>query len=136
MWSGCRQADAVVSQAYPGYAEICPGFPPPQAARVTVASGEKGLWVVWYNSDVVKVGKSALAGFKYVLGLSLYWWWALILSLRSGAGPYSWVKTRCVYEGRISNTEYRMAISSKNISSNCIDSWLLHSYFPCLYMFI
>ena len=55
MWSGCRQADAVVSQAYPGYAEICPGFPPPQAARVTVASGEKGLWVVWYNSDVVKV---------------------------------------------------------------------------------
>ena len=55
MWSGCRQADAVVSQAYPGYAEICPGFPPPQAARVTVASGERGLWVVWYNSDVVKV---------------------------------------------------------------------------------
>ena len=55
MWSGCRQADAVVSQAYPGYAEICPGFPPPQAARVTVASGENGLWVVWYNSDVVKV---------------------------------------------------------------------------------
>ena len=55
MWSGCRQADAVVSQTYPGYAEICPGFPPPQAARVTVASGEKGLWVVWYDSDVVKV---------------------------------------------------------------------------------
>ena len=23
-------------------AEICPGFPPPQAALVTVASGEKG----------------------------------------------------------------------------------------------
>ena len=55
MWSGCRQADAVVSQAYPGYAEICPGFPPPQAARVTVASEEKGLWVVWYDSDVVKI---------------------------------------------------------------------------------
>ena len=54
MWSGCRQTDAVVSQAYPGYAEICPGFPPPQAARVTVASGEKGLWVVWCDSDVVK----------------------------------------------------------------------------------
>ena len=45
----------MVSQAYPEYAEIWPGFPPPQAARVTVASGEKGLWVVWYNSDVVKV---------------------------------------------------------------------------------
>ena len=26
-------------------AEICPGFPPPKAALVTVASGEKGLWV-------------------------------------------------------------------------------------------
>ena len=24
-------------------------------ARVTVASGENGLWVVWYNSCVVKV---------------------------------------------------------------------------------
>ena len=35
--------------------EICPGFPPPQAACVTVASGEKGLWVVWYDNDVVKV---------------------------------------------------------------------------------
>ena len=39
----------MVSQAHPRYAELCPGFPPPQAARVTVASGEKGLWVVWYN---------------------------------------------------------------------------------------
>ena len=45
----------MVAQAYPGYAEICPGFPPPQAARVNVASGEKGLWVVWYDSDMVKV---------------------------------------------------------------------------------
>ena len=50
---------------------MCPGFPPPQAARVTVVTGEKGLWVVWYNSDVVrlrnKAGKSA-----YVLaGLSV-----------------------------------------------------------------
>ena len=36
-------------------AEMCPGFPPPQAARVTVISGEKGLWVVWYNSDVVRL---------------------------------------------------------------------------------
>ena len=38
----------MVSQAYPG-------FPLLQAARGTVASGEKGLWVVWYDSDVVKV---------------------------------------------------------------------------------
>ena len=26
-------------------AEICPGFPPPQAALVIATSGEKGLWV-------------------------------------------------------------------------------------------
>ena len=49
-------------------AEMCLGFPPPQAAHVTVVSGEKGLWVVWYNSDVVRLrnkgGKSALAGFE------------------------------------------------------------------------
>ena len=55
---------------------MCPGFPPPQAARVTVVSEEKGLWVVWYNSDMVRLrnkgGKSALEGFKYVLGLSVY----------------------------------------------------------------
>ena len=82
----------MVSQAYPGYAEICPGFPPPQAARVTVASWERGLLVVQYDTTVTwlrlrhKGGKSALAGFKYVLGLSLYWWRALILSLRSGDG--------------------------------------------------
>ena len=36
------------------HAEICPGFPPPQAALVTVASGGKGLWVVWcYSGDVL-----------------------------------------------------------------------------------
>ena len=27
-------------------AKMCSGFPPPQAARVTVAAGNKGLWVV------------------------------------------------------------------------------------------
>ena len=31
------------------------GFPPPKAALVTVASGEKGLWVVWCNSGKVRV---------------------------------------------------------------------------------
>ena len=35
-------------------AEICPGFPPPQAALVTVASGEKGLCVVWCSSGEVR----------------------------------------------------------------------------------
>ena len=75
MWSGCRLPNAVVSQAHSGKPR-CPGFPPPQAARVTVVSGEKGLSVVWYNSDVARLrnkgGKSALAGFEYVLGLSMY----------------------------------------------------------------
>ena len=37
----------MVSQAYIRDADICPGFPPPQTALVTVASGEKVLWVVW-----------------------------------------------------------------------------------------
>ena len=36
-------------------AEICPGFPPPKAALVTVTSWEKGLWVVWCNSDEDRV---------------------------------------------------------------------------------
>ena len=47
------------------------------------------LWGVWYNSDVVRLrnkgGKSALAGFKFVRVISV-WWWALILSLQSGEG--------------------------------------------------
>ena len=46
MWSGCHRADPMVSQAYSRDAEIWPGFPPPQAALVSVAYGEKGLWVV------------------------------------------------------------------------------------------
>ena len=78
----------MVAQAYPRYAEICPGFPPPQAARITVAFGEKGLWVVWYDSNVVKVkaqGRGIRIG-RIMLGLSLYWWWALILSLWSDDG--------------------------------------------------
>ena len=35
-------------------AEVCPDFPPPPADLVTVASGEKGLWVVWCNSGEVR----------------------------------------------------------------------------------
>ena len=35
-------------------AEMCSGFPPPQAALVTVSSGEKGLWVVWCNSGEIR----------------------------------------------------------------------------------
>ena len=40
MWFGCRLPVAVVSQAYPGNAEICPGFPPPQAALRIILSNE------------------------------------------------------------------------------------------------
>ena len=73
MWSACHLPNAVVSQAHSGK----PTFPPPQAACVTVVSEKVGLWVVWHNSDVVRLrnkvgGGSALAGFKYVLGLSVY----------------------------------------------------------------
>ena len=48
------------------------------------------LGVVWYNIDVARLrnkgGKTALAGYKYLLRLSWYCWWALILSLWSGDG--------------------------------------------------
>ena len=40
MWFGCRLPVAVVSQAYPGNAEIYPGFPPPQAAQRIILSNE------------------------------------------------------------------------------------------------
>ena len=36
-------------------AEICSGFPPPQAPLVTVASWEKGLWVVCCKSGETRV---------------------------------------------------------------------------------
>ena len=40
IWYCCRLPVAAVSQAYPGNAEICPGFPPPQAALRTILSNE------------------------------------------------------------------------------------------------
>ena len=40
MWFRCRLPVAVVSQAYPGNAEICHGFPPPQAALCIIPSNE------------------------------------------------------------------------------------------------
>ena len=40
MWFGCRLPVAVVSQAYLGNAEICPGFPPPQAALRIILRNE------------------------------------------------------------------------------------------------
>ena len=68
-------------------AEICPGFPPPQAALVTVASGEKELWVVWCNSGEVWFKGQGRAKWEYnkyvkvmvgggqcssIIGV---WWW-------------------------------------------------------------
>ena len=68
MWSGCRLPNAGGCHRH----RVSWLFPP-QAARFTVASGEKGLWVVWYSSDVARLrnkgGKSALARFKNALGL-------------------------------------------------------------------
>ena len=40
MWFGCHLPIAVVSQEYPGNAEICPGFPPLQAALHIILSNE------------------------------------------------------------------------------------------------
>ena len=40
MCFGSRLPVASVSQAYPGNAEICPGFPPPQAALCIILSNE------------------------------------------------------------------------------------------------
>ena len=40
MWFGCHLLVRVVSQAYPGNAEICPGFPPPQAALHIILSSD------------------------------------------------------------------------------------------------
>ena len=71
-------------------AEMCSGFPPPQAAVVTVASGKKGLWVVWCNSDEVRVKEQGreirndrIQKCDRIIDV---WWWALILSLGSGDG--------------------------------------------------
>ena len=50
----------MVSQAYPGMPRYVT-----QAALVTVASGERGLWVVWCNSGEVMLrlrGREILIG--------------------------------------------------------------------------
>ena len=86
-------------------AEICPGFPPPQTAVVTVTSGEKKLWVVWCNSGEVRFKERGreicIDMIQICVRIIDVWWWALILSLWGGDSyPYSWVKTRCANNGR------------------------------------
>ena len=89
MQFGCRLPIAVVSQAYPKNAEMCPGFPPPQAALITAAAGNKVLWVVWCSNDKVRLrqkgGKSSVARLNNVR-IIMVGWWASILSLGSGDG--------------------------------------------------
>ena len=67
-------------------AEMCSGFPPPQAALVTVASGKKGLWVVWCNSGEIRVKEIRIDSIQIYVRIIDVWWWALILSLWSGDG--------------------------------------------------
>ena len=55
--AGCRGFTAIFWEA-----EMCSGFPPPRTALVTVASGEKGLWVVWCNSGEVRVKEQGGGG--------------------------------------------------------------------------
>ena len=58
-------------------AEICPGFLPPKAALVTVASGEKGLWVVWCNGDEDRFKgqrRESLNDGNTTITLRLRWW--------------------------------------------------------------
>ena len=62
----------------------------PKAAFVTVASGKKGLWVVWCNSGEVKVTEQGreirIDMIQICVRIINVWWWALILSLWSGGG--------------------------------------------------
>ena len=71
-------------------AEMCSGFLPPQATLVSVASGGKGLWVVWCNSCEIKVKEQGreirIDRIQIYVKISDAWWWALILSLWSGDG--------------------------------------------------
>ena len=71
-------------------AAMCSGFPPPQAALVTVASGEKGRWVVWCNSGGFRVKEQGreirIDRIQIYVRIINVWWWALILSLWSGDG--------------------------------------------------
>ena len=54
-----------------------------------------------------KKGKSALTGFKYVLGLSMYGGGHLILSLWSGGGSPLLVESVPANDGRISTYQYQ-----------------------------
>ena len=86
MRSGCCRPVVVVSQAYPGNAEVCPGFPPPQVALVTAAAGDKGLWVVWCSSDGVRLRQREGNPHPNNVRVITVRWRASLLSLESGDG--------------------------------------------------
>ena len=76
MWFGCRQPDAVVSQAYLGMPRCELAFLHLRQPSSLVHLGEKDFGL--YGVTVARLGlrnkggKSALTGFKYMLGLSMY----------------------------------------------------------------
>ena len=49
---GCHLWVALVSQAYPGNAEICLGFPPPQTALCIIQSCEQQI----VKKEVIRLG--------------------------------------------------------------------------------
>ena len=59
VWSHVCLPVAVVSQAYPGNAEICPGFPPPQAALRIILSND---WLVVLRLNVPVNNFSVMSG--------------------------------------------------------------------------
>ena len=67
-------------------AEMCSGFPPPQAALVTVASGGKGT--LGSNSGEIRVKEQGrdirIDRIQIYVRIIDLWWWALILTLWSG----------------------------------------------------
>ena len=58
--SDFRQIDLYCSQAYPGHAEICPGFPPPNRAHVIAAPGRETLCRMRQQWRVVSKGRNNL----------------------------------------------------------------------------
>ena len=76
MWFGCRQPDAVVSQAYPGMLRCVLAFLHLRQSSSLLHLGKRDFG--YYGVTVARLGlsnkggKSALTGFKYMLGLSMY----------------------------------------------------------------
>ena len=65
MWSGCRQADSAVSQAYSGMPRYVLAFLHLRQPSSLLHLGEKGLWVVSCNSGEVMLrlrGREILIG--------------------------------------------------------------------------